>query len=187
MKVESNLVALQYISSVISLLKWKCQAWCELNFLPPPSSLSSSFSKALLKTSKYLSWLTRFYPAHTSFNLILSQDSVSNLEKSWAWFASTVPPLALSCLPAKGRWGTARDWCEWKSCWNIWLFRANTFSGHFSASGSDVSQGREGESNRFPKWGAASGQNQGVLLHPGRSCCVPPPWCVCWVRVASVC
>lgn len=84
MKVESNLVALQYVSSVISLLKWKCRARCELKFLPPPSPLSSSFSKALLKTPEYLSWLTRFYPAHTSFNPILSQDSDSNLEKSWA-------------------------------------------------------------------------------------------------------
>lgn len=30
MKVESNLVALQYVSSVISLVKWKCQALLSL-------------------------------------------------------------------------------------------------------------------------------------------------------------
>lgn len=62
-----------------------------------PSSLcplSCSFSKALLKTSEYLSWLTRFYPAHTSFNLILNQGSDSAFGGVTGWICIQTPPLA---------------------------------------------------------------------------------------------
>lgn len=65
------------------------------------SPLSSSFSKALLKTSEYLSWLTRFYPAHTSFNLILNQDSDSKFGEVMGWICIPTPSLGPSWSPQK--------------------------------------------------------------------------------------
>jgi len=129
MKVESNLVALQcFISHLSSEVEMPSLMRIKLS----PSSLSplsSSCSKGLWKTSEYLAWLTRFHPARTSCNrLILSQDSDSNLEKSWAWFVSMIPLLALPDLPAKGkepgREAQAGTGQRWKSCLHIWLCRA---------------------------------------------------------------
>lgn len=92
------------------------------------SPLSSSFSKGLLKTSEYLFWLTRFYPAHAPWNLlILSQDSDSNLEKSWVWFASSIPLLVLLYLYKREK-GWEGAWlgtdAGWRSCLDVWLSRA---------------------------------------------------------------
>lgn len=143
-----------------------------------PSSLcplSCSFSKALLKTSEYLSWLTRFYPAHTSFNPILNQDSDSAFGGVMGSICIQTPPLAPPAL-LQMKHGQGLVWggraAEVFGCsgpifqWSLLCLRVT------------ASQGREGKAAGFQRR-SCPGQSQGALLCLSLPECAVSDWQLC--------